>query len=77
MKGRAVVQANSLAEIGKRDSVAIASHLFQNCESASYRLDSPTRSILNLIIDVWQRIFDKTRDCQTAARRKRSRRIRF
>jgi hypothetical protein len=71
------VQANALAEIGERDSVAIASHLFQNCKSASYRLDSPTRSILNLIIDVWQRIFDNTRDCQTAARRKHPRWVRF
>jgi hypothetical protein len=77
MEGRAVVQANALAEIGERDAVAIASHLFQNGESASYRLDSPARTILNVVIDVWQRIFDKTRDCQTAARRKRSRRIRF
>jgi hypothetical protein len=77
MKGRAVVQANALAEIGERDSVAIASHLFQNGESAPYRLDSPARAILNVIIDVWQRIFDNTRDCQTAARRKRTRRVRF
>jgi hypothetical protein len=77
MEGRAVVQANSLAEIGQRDSVAIASHLFQNGESASYRLDAPARPILNVIIDVWQRIFDNTRNCQAAARRKRSRRVRF
>jgi hypothetical protein len=67
MKGRAVVQANAFAEISQRDPIAIARYLFQNSEGAPYRLKSPARAILNVIIDVRQGMPDNTRGCGAIA----------
>jgi hypothetical protein len=53
MEGRAVVQANPLAEIGETNAIAVSRNFLENGKGAPDRLDAPAAgAILHVFVDI-------------------------